>query len=329
MSVSGEFELLARLKPLLAFGGPRLPVGAGDDAAVVDITGTPVAFAIDALVDGIHVDRDISSLDDVGYKALAVNISDLAAVGATCRAAVVGLQRPADLDDDEVIELYRGLDEAATCFGVDVVGGDIVSGPVLAVSVAVIGPLLGDTALRRDGAQVGDAVIVVGSLGLAAAGLELHRSGRTELLDAYPELLAAHRRPEPLPAAAPVLVRAGAHACIDVSDGLGRDLGHVAEASGVGIRLSGAELPVAAGVAAGAEALGVPAVDLVSGGGEDLALAVTVAPDSIEDLAEGLAAVGLPGTRIGEVVAGDSVLLVEADGGERDVTTLGYEHGSS
>ena len=317
-----EFDLLARLRRHLDADGPGLPLGVGDDAAVLDVHSRVVA-AVDTLVDGVHVDRRWSSPQDLGFKALAVNVSDLAAVGALPLAALVSLQLPSDIDVEEVEGIYRGLREAADRWGCRLVGGDTVTSPTLAVSVTALGRLHDDeVVLRRDGAQVGDLVAVIGGLGLAAAGLELLRRDESGLLEEHPELAAAHRRPAALPEAVPAMVLAGVSAAIDVSDGLGRDLGHLARESGVGIRLDADRLPLAAGVVAAATHLGIDPRELVLGGGEDQALAVTVPAARLGRLDLGLETVGLRARVVGEVVAGAGVVI---DG--RDVSELGWVHG--
>ena len=318
---SPEFALLELLSPLLDGDGPGVPLGVGDDAAVVDVAGTPVAVAVDTLVAAVHFDLTRSSWEDVGYKALAVNISDLAAIGAQCSAAVVSLQRPAALEDDDVLALYRGLRAAADTWRCRIVGGDTVGGTVAAVSVTAFGALLGSEPLRRDAAEVGDVVLVVGELGLAAAGLAAHRAGRADLLEDHPAAGLAHRRPRALPEAGAALAVAGANACIDVSDGLGRDLGHIAAASQVGVVLDPDRLPLHADVVAVAEELGIDAVDLVVGGGDDYALVASVRPHRLARVETALEAAGLRARVVGEIVAGDGVRL-----GDRDVRREGWEH---
>jgi thiamine-monophosphate kinase len=175
--------------------------------------------------------------------------------------------------------------------------------------------------LRRDGARPGDLVGVIGGLGLAAAGLELLRVDAHELLAAHPELATAHRRPLALAEAAAPLVLAGATSAIDVSDGLGRDLGHIARQSGVGLRLDAGRLGPAPGVEAAAAHLGLDPLDLVLGGGEDQALAFTLPPVRLGRLDAALDTVGLRARVVGEVVDG---VGVEVDG--RPVDGLGWEH---
>jgi thiamine-monophosphate kinase len=319
--VTAEFELLAALQANLDGDGPGVPRGVGDDAAVVEIDG-PVVATVDTLIEGVHVDRRWSSPADIGFKALSVNVSDLAAMGALPVAALVSLQLPHGTGREEVLELYDGLREAASTWRCRLVGGDTVTSPTLAVSVTALGALQDpSTTLRRDTAEPGQLVVVVGGLGLSAAGLEVLARGDVPLRRAHREVVAAHRRPLALPEAVPALVMAGVAAAIDVSDGLGRDLGHLAAASDVGIRLVGERLPMAPAVLAAAQQLGLDVQELVLGGGEDLALAVTVDPHRLGRLDVALEAVGLRARVVGEVVRGSGV---EVDG--RDVTSLGYEH---
>jgi thiamine-monophosphate kinase len=319
--VVGEFELLAALRDHLDHDGPGLPRGVDDDAAVIDHEG-PVVAAVDTLVEGVHFDRRFSTLADVGFKAVAVNVSDLAAMGALPTAALVSLQRPSAMTVAEVRELYDGLREGADRWGCRLVGGDTVTSPVLAVSVTVLGALVdARVVLRRDGAAPGDLVAVIGGLGSAAAGLEALRHGEEDLLRAHPELARAHRRPLALTAAVAPMVVAGVSAAIDVSDGLGRDLGHVARQSGVGIRLDPERLPGSEGVLAVAGRLGIDPEELIVGGGEDQALAVTLPPARLGRLDAGLDGAGLRARVVGEVVDGAGVDL---DG--RDVAEMGFEH---
>lgn len=302
-----------------------MPLGVGDDAAVVEIGDAVVAVAVDTLLEGVHFDRALSTWEDVGWKALAVNVSDLAAVASRPRAAVVSLTRPPDLDDAAVVGLYGGLREAADRWELRLVGGDTVTGPTLSLTVTVLGEVSGDGPLRRRGARPGDAVVVVGELGGAAVALALHRAGETALLGAHPRLRRAHTRPEARVAAGVLLARHGATACLDVSDGLGRDLGHLADASQVAIGLDAAALPMVEGVADVAAHLGLDPVELAVGGGDDYALAATVAPAGLDALRDDLAAVGERLTVIGDVSAGSGV-VVGSDGRQRDVSELGWQH---
>lgn len=321
-----EFELLARIRPHLAGDGPGIPLGVGDDAAVVEIDGRPVAVATDAVVRGVHADPDISSTADIGWKSIAVNASDLAAIGARTVAAVAAVQIPPGIDEDDVVGLYEGMEQAATRWSLQLVGGDIVTGPALSVAVTVLGELHGDAPLRRDGAQVGDIVILIGRLGTSAAGLALHRAGAAELLAQHPELLAVHRRPVAYPEGGRALVVGGAHACIDLSDGLGRDAAHIARASGVRLRIDEPSLPVPDGVRAAERHLGDDLLAVT--GGEDLALLATLPPDRVPVVTEELRGTGRIPATIGRVEAGRGVLLTRADGTTLDISARGWEHGT-
>jgi thiamine-monophosphate kinase len=251
----GEFVAIARLASRLGPG----PVGEtwiGDDAAVVGAPpGGLLLLCADTVVEGVHADLSLTGLDDLGWKAVAANVSDIAAMGGVPAHCVVTVAGPASVDLDL---LYEGIGAAAARWACPVVGGDLVSSPVLVVTVAMTGVVDGSPVLRS-GARPGDGVWVTGPLGAAAAGLRLLRSGGS----VPAALRAAHARPAALISEGMAARRAGATAMIDVSDGFGADLGHILDASGVGAELAG--LPVAAG-ATPAEALG---------GGEDYQLVFT------------------------------------------------------
>lgn len=318
MSTGSEFDLIARLAPFLATGGDDLVVGHGDDAAVIDLDGRGVCLAVDVLVEDVHFRRDLSSLADVGWKAVAVNCSDIAAMGGTPSVAVVGLCRPAGLPVSDVEELYAGMAEACERWGLRLVGGDTVSSQALALSVTVMGAIDPASAVRRSGAKAGDRVLVVGALGGAAAGLALFRAGH----EAPPELLAAHRRPVALVEAGIALAAAGATALIDVSDGFGADLLHICEASNLAATVDATRLPSADGIEAAAALLATDPLEFVAGGGDDYALLAAVPADRAEQIA---ADVG--GVLVGTYVEGEpSATLTLADGTARDLAGMGWDH---
>ena len=318
MATGTEFDLIARLAPFLAGGGDDLIVGHGDDAAVLDLDGRGVCLAVDVLVEDVHFRRDLSSLADVGWKAVAVNCSDIAAMGGTPSAAVVGLCRPSDVPVSDIEQLYAGMAEACERWNLRLVGGDTVSSQALALSVTVMGDIDPQRAVRRSGAQPGDKVLVVGTLGGASAALALFRAGQ----DVAPGLLAAHRRPTALVEAGTALAAAGATAMIDVSDGFGADLLHICEASGVAAAVSAARLPGADGVTAAAAALSTDPLDFVAGGGDDYALLATVPAAAAEQIA---AEVG--GVIVGDILQGPpSASLQFEDGSTRDLAGMGWDH---
>jgi thiamine-monophosphate kinase len=282
----------------------------GDDAAVTVPMGA-TATSVDAIVDGVHFRRERCSLAQIGHKALAAALSDLAAMGAGPGEAYAVLGVPADLDDDGCIELFDGIAALAAQTGTTLAGGDITRSPVLAVAMTVVGhaPAAG-AFVTRAGAQVGDVAVVTGELGAAAAGLLLlERPDLADAIDAETEGRLKARQLEPLPRlrAGLALARVGATAMIDISDGLGADGGHLGRQSGVRLQLEGDALPQAAGVAAVAEAAGLDAVEIATSGGEDYELLATLSPSQLQSATAAVTETGSPLTAIGEIVAGEGV----------------------
>lgn len=304
----GEFELLARLRDRLPPAGARVRLGSGDDAAVT-VPGGATATSIDALVEGVHFSRDRATLTQIGRKALGAALSDLAAMGAEAGEAYVAVGVPTDLDEAGCLELLDGIVAMARETGTTVAGGDVTRAPVLTLAVTVVGhAATPERLVGRGGAEAGDALVVTGAIGAAAAGLLLLE--RPELASGLSDRDAAllrSRQLEAVPrlAAGQALAAAGAHAMIDLSDGLGGDAVHLAAASRVGIRIDAAALPLAAGVAEVAAAAGRDPLELAASGGEDYELLAALAP---ERLATAEAEVGAGAatklTRVGEVVAG-------------------------
>lgn len=306
----GEFGLIARLAARLP-QAPDVAVGPGDDAAVIEAPDGRVVATVDVMVENRHFRRDWSSGYDVGRRAAAASLADVVAMGARPTALLVGFTAPADLDVAWAEALADGLRDEAALLRASVVGGDVTASDVIAVSVTALGDLDGRTPITRAGARPGDQVVVVGRLGWAAAGLALLESGRPE----HP-LADAHRRPEVAYVAARDLVAsAEVTSMIDVSDGLLADLGHVAQASDVAIRLDSRKLAVPAELAAAAADLNVDAVTWLATGGDDHAFAATVRGEVP------------PGTTvIGEVeaVAGEGARVTFVD---RELPEIGgHEH---
>ena len=300
-------------------------LGIGDDAAVID--GDPVTVVTqDLLDDGEHFRRTTSSLADIGHKALAVNLSDLAAMGATPVAAFIGLGIPTDdaLDAEGVDALYGGMEALAALHGVTIAGGDTTAAPALLLAVTAIGQMpRGITPVRRSTARPGDLLYVTGALGAAVAGLRLLDDPR--LAVSIPEsdaLRAASRRPTPRVDAGRRLAAAGVSAMMDCSDGLALDVARLAAASQVQIQIDLERVPLAAGVAQVARAVGSAADLFAATGGDDYELIVT-APEA---LAAGLSSdLDVPLTAIGRVVAGSGVTL-QRDGATVTPSTPGWEH---
>ncbi|MFC4000608.1 thiamine-phosphate kinase [Prauserella oleivorans] len=270
-------------------------LGPGDDAAVVAAPDGRVVVTTDVLVQGVHFRLDWSTPEQVGRKAVAVNLSDIAAMGAVPTSIVVGIGCPADTKSALVTELVDGISAEAARARVGLVGGDMVRADQLVISVTALGDLGGREPVTRSGARPGDVVAVCGRLGWAAAGLAvLGRGFRSPV-----GVVNAHRYPEPPYAAGPAAAQAGATAMIDVSDGLLADLGHLAEESGVGIDVHTERLDVDRKLVDVGHALGADPLHWVLTGGEDHALAATF--PSYTDLPAGWLRIGtvlMPGTGV-------------------------------
>jgi thiamine-monophosphate kinase len=273
VSEAGEFGLIARVVARLPQGAATL-LGPGDDAAIVGAPDGRVVVSTDLLVEGRHFRRDWSAGYDVGRKAAAANLADIAAMGALPTALVVGLACPPDLPLEWAEALADGLREECALVGASVVGGDVSRSDAIVVAVTALGDLQGRAAVTRAGARSGDVVAVAGRLGWSAAGYAvLSRGFRSPRV-----LVDAHRRPEPPYAAGPAASALGATAMCDVSDGLIADLGHLAVASGVAIDLRRDAFTVTRQMADAAQALGKDPWDWVFTGGEDHALVATFPP---------------------------------------------------
>lgn len=331
----GEFELLARIRERLPQPGARLRLGSGDDAAVT-VPGGATATSVDALVEGVHFQRRSSSLQQIGAKALAVALSDLAAMGAEPGEAYVVLGVPVDLDEDGCMELLDGIETVAGETGATLAGGDVTRAPALTLAVTVVGHAeRPEDFVTRAGARPGDALVVTGELGGAAAGLLL--LGHEPSADVPPlerpyrgisdgtsaALVGRQLEPRARLEAGRALARADAMAMIDLSDGLGGDAAHVAAASGVGLRIEAAALPVAAGVAEVASAAGRDPLALATAGGEDYELLSAVPSARLADAAAAVEESGGTLTRIGEAVAGEGV-EIRLPGGEL-LETSGFD----
>jgi len=310
-----EDEVLQVIRSILGNGIGTF--GLRDDAAVLDVPGRgPLVVSVDSVVEGVHVDLALCSPADVGWKALMGALSDLAAVGATPLGALVALCVPDGSDVQGVsgggelaLGVMGGVAEASAAAGCPVVGGDLSGAAQLAVAVTVLGTIEpGDhPAVSRAGAEPGDVVLVTGPCGASAAGLRELRAGGTgtgRLAEAYRRPVARLREGE--------LARlGGAHAMIDVSDGLALDLHRIADASGVGFELD--HVPVAEGAT----------LDEALGGGEDYELLIAVDEEIVEALSSSFEDAGLrPPRPIGVVCADPLVRLL---GGET-LARLGWQH---
>jgi thiamine-monophosphate kinase len=268
----GEFALIEAIATRLAKSTTeKVSVGIGDDSAVVSASGGNVVACLDMLTQGVHFRLDWSEATDIGRKAAAQNLADIFAMGATPTALLVGLALPQDTPVAWVMGLADGLSAEAEQVGVTVVGGDIVRGDSIVISVTALGELGQRSAILRSGAKAGEVVALAGRLGFAQAGLlMLSRGFRSPRI-----LVGAHRVPEPPYELAKLATKATS--MIDISDGLVSDLGHIAKASGVAINIETKSFEIPEPLAAAASAFNGNAIEWILTGGEDHAFVATFA----------------------------------------------------
>jgi thiamine-monophosphate kinase len=303
----GEFELIEAVRRRLPQAGSRVVLGSGDDAAIA-VPGGATATSVDALVDGVHFRREWSSLAQVGHKALAVALSDLAAMGAEPGEAYVVLGVPRDLDEDGCLELLDGMAALAARTGTTLAGGDVTRAPVLTLAMTVVGHAAhAEDFVTRAGARPGDALVLSGELGGAAAGLRLLEAGG----DRSSALSGRQLQPEPRLAEGRMLAKGGATAMIDLSDGLGGDARHLAAASVVALRIDAAALPLASGVSD---------LEMAVSGGEDYELLAAIPLDRLDEATKAVEAAGTRLTPVGEVLAGEGVEIRLPGGGTLPAT---------
>lgn len=336
-SLPGEFELIARLTAGLETRADVV-LGTGDDAALLALGGDDwlLVATVDAQVEGIHFVRGVAAPEDIGHKALAVNLSDLAAMGAEPRWALVSLMLPpGHVTADELERIYGGMRALARRYGVAIVGGNIAatSGPLI-LDVTALGRVRRGAEVRRAGGQPGDVLLVVGTLGAAQAGLLalVKAPGNTRQAQLAPDMLAQVRAamvaPVPQVAAGSALAATGAlGAMLDVSDGLAADLAHLCAASGTGAVLEAARIPISSAAVAVARAYGRDPLALALHGGEDYALLCAVRPERVASARDAVRSAGGEAHIVGELTAAAEGLRLRRPNGQlQPLEPGGWDH---
>lgn len=328
VSELGEFGLIDLLAKMIADAqshqsAPRQPVvGIGDDAAVWHSDAPTQLATVDSLIQDVHFSLSTISWKELGWKSLAVNLSDIAAMGGVPEYALVSLALPEDTEVEDVAALYEGMIELVQQFQVAIVGGDTSESPVLAITITVLGSRQDKNILRRATARPGEKIAVTGYLGSAAAGLEM----LTHKLEFSPEVTSYLRdafcRPQPRLAEGKLLLKQGVTTAIDISDGLLSDLRHICQASHVSARVEVDRIPIQSVVK---DNFGDRALELALTGGEDYELLFTGTAEAVKNVK---AEAPCPVTIVGEIVAGQpgELSLFDSNGNPVNLFEAGWEH---
>jgi thiamine-monophosphate kinase len=300
----GEFALIRAVTALLPTAA-HVQVGPGDDAAVIAAPDGRVVATTDVLVENVHFRRDWSSAYDIGRKAAAQNLADLAAMGSRPRTLLLAFAAPGTLPVSWATDLARGFAAEAARAGAVVAGGDMARSDAIVLSVTALGDLEGRPPVLRSGARPGDVVVLAGTTGSSAAGLALLTSGTPALVDVFADLVALHGAPVPSYDAALALAIAGATSMIDTSDGLSSELCHLADASGVALQIH----PLFPGVRLmqAATALSADPREWLLDGGEDHAFLATVPPEVVDELGRWALPIGVVAEGSGVTMAGELI----------------------
>lgn len=321
-----EGEIIALIREMASGSHPGVEVPIGDDAASFHFAGGTALLSIDSVFEDVHFTLGDYGLSDVGWKAVAAAVSDIAAMGGepTCLLVSAGFAKPPT--EADVRALMGGILEMAASCNCALIGGDVsraTRGLSLAVAVAGTPPPTGP--VLRSGAREGDAIGVTGMPGRSAAGLRVLHSGE-EMRARYPGLVEAHLRPRPQVTAGAVLALEGATAMEDISDGLARDLLHICEESALGCELDADSVPLDDEMAVLASETGDEALQWALAGGEDYGLVFTAPAERLAGILGALARAGVPASGVGRMVAVDMGRVLVRDGSRYDLGEYGYDH---
>jgi thiamine-monophosphate kinase len=322
VSEIGEFGLIELLAEIATTSRPKpLLMDIGDDAAAWRSEAGVQLATSDALIQDVHFTLSTTTWQELGWKALAVNLSDIAAMGGVPQYALVSLGLPGETDVAHIAQLYHGMAELARLFDVAIVGGDVVAAPIIVLNLAVFGSAQGDI-LTRTTASHGDHIAVTGYLGTSAAGMAMLKGGLQFDGEVTAYLRRAHLKPYPLVVEGQHLARHGVRAAIDLSDGLASDLGKLCRASKVAARLFVDQIPIHSSVR---DSFRDDCLNLALAGGEDYELLFTGHTEVVDKVRRSLSC---PISVIGEIVSGEpgKVMLLDAQGKETKLEKEGWDH---
>lgn len=325
----GEFGVIGRLRQRFGTQGFGVVRGIGDDTAALQVTpGCLLLATTDAAVEGVHFLRTSTTPRLLGQRILAVNLSDVAAMGGIPRWALVSLSLPEDTPLHFVDELASGLEQEAKEFQVAIVGGNLARSPErLVLDLTLLGEVEADRVVYRTGARPGDRLMVTGTLGDAAAGLAILVGQAPPDIPGTSFLVSRQRLPTPRIEAGRAIARSGlATAMIDLSDGLASDVVHLVEDSHLGAVVLAEAVPLSPQIRELSTAMGRDPLDWALRGGEDYELLLTAPPERVDDLIAAVGAVGLPLTDVGEVLAAPGIWLQRPDGRREPLGAAAWQH---
>ncbi len=335
LSKLGEFGLISRFQSRLKYESPQVIQGIGDDCAVLSLNnGNYQVLTTDALVETVHFNLKTHTPEQLGWKSLAVNISDVAAMGGRPKFAVISVGIPKSFPVDFLDRFYKGLNQASQKHKVALVGGDTVASPKhLFINLTLLGETRKKKVFTRSGARPGDGIFVTGTLGDSAAGLKILKSPKRKWQGPVAhrkKLIQRHLKPEPRVKTADWLARSSykVSAMIDLSDGLAQDLGHVLTASRTGAELWEAALPISKYLLKHSVMNGLSALDCALAGGEDYELLFTLRIEDVNKLRiESITKTGLPVTQIGVITAKKGIRLASENGRSQVLQRpMGFNH---
>ncbi len=326
----GEFEFIERVARILSLPGKKVVVGIGDDCAVYDTGGDKYSLVTtDMLVENIHFSRDYATGYQIGWRAMACNISDIASMGGTPTVAVISLGVSKDTEIEWLEDIYKGMQAITEKYKFDIVGGDTVSAPQTILNIALLGEVSVSHLCLRSNAKIGDAILVTGDFGGSDAGLKVLQKKIQVDEETRRYVTERHLLPEPRLILGEIIGAQRYHrAMTDSSDGLAADLRNLSVASDVGMKVGIENIPIHVATRKAAEVLQQPLLDLALYGGEDYELVFTAPKENVAQLQKQIKMeTGIEIAQIGEVVSRDKkILLVDKDGKETQLTKFGYEH---